>query len=66
MSPDTLAIEIATTIELFGLITLGPYLSRRLRQITAEAAFDAPYGHPIEDAGRHRRKVLRDWRAPPA
>ncbi len=48
MSPDILAIVIATTIQLLGLVFLGWYLSRMLRQITAEVTFNVLQGRRIE------------------
>ena len=52
MSPDILAIAIAIAIQLFELIILGWYLSRRLRQIIAEVTFNMLQGRRIEDALR--------------
>ena len=59
MSPDILAIVIATTIQLLGLIILGWYLSRMLRQITAEVTFNVLQGRRIEDALREMRESIR-------
>jgi hypothetical protein len=66
MSPDILAIAISTTIQLFGLIILGWYLSRMLRQITAEVTFNILQGRRIEEVLREMRESLRDMREPPA
>jgi hypothetical protein len=66
MSPDILAIAISTTIQLFGLIILGWYLSRMLRQITAEVTFNIFQGRRIEEVLREMRESLRDMREPPA
>jgi hypothetical protein len=66
MSPDILAIVIATTIQLCGLIILGWYLSRMLRQITAKVTFNVLQGRRIEDALREMRESLCEPRKSPA
>ena len=66
MSLDILAIAIATTVQLPGLVFLAWYLSRMLReisaevtQITAAVTFNILQGRRIED-------VLRKMRESPA
>jgi hypothetical protein len=70
MSPDILAIVIATTIQVLvavtGFVLLGWKLSQTLRQITAEVTFNVLQGRRIEDALREMRESLRDMREPPA
>lgn len=66
MSPDILAIVVATTIQLLGLILLGWYLSRMLRQITAEVTFNVLQGRRIEEVLREMRESLHDMRESPA
>ncbi len=66
MSPDIFAIVVATTIQLLGLVFLGWYLSRMLREISAEVTqiaaavtFNVLQGRRLED-------VLREMRESPA
>ncbi len=66
MSPDILAIVIATTIQLLGLVFLGWYLSRMLRQITAEVTFNVLQGRRIEVVLREMRESLREMGESPA
>jgi hypothetical protein len=67
MSPDILAIVIATTIQVFvsvtGFVLLGWKLSQTLRQITSEVTFNVLQGRRIEDA---LCESLRDARESPA
>jgi hypothetical protein len=66
MSPDILAIVVATTIQLLGLILLGWYLSRMLRQITAEVTFNVLQGRRIEEVLGEICEPLREIRESPA
>jgi len=66
ISSDILAIAIATTVQLPSLVFLAWYLSRMLREITAEVTqitaavtFNILQGRRIED-------VLREMRESPA
>jgi hypothetical protein len=70
MSPDILAIVIATTIQVLvsvtGFVLLGWKLSQTLRQITAEVTFNVLQGRRIEEVLREMRESLRDMRESPA
>ncbi len=59
MSPDILAIVIATTIQVLvsvtGFFLLGWKLSQMLRQITAEVTFNVLQGRRIEEVLREMR-----------
>jgi hypothetical protein len=64
VSPDILAIAIATTVQLLGLVFLGWYLSRMLReisaevtQITAAVTFNVLQGRRIEEVLREMREL---------
>jgi hypothetical protein len=66
MSPDILTIAIAITVQPLGLVFLGWYLSRMLRessaevtQITAAVTFNALRGRRIEE-------ILREMGESPA
>jgi hypothetical protein len=70
MSPDILAIVIATTIQVLvsvtGFVLLGWKLSQTLRQITAEVTFNVLQGRRIEDALREMRESLREAQKSPS
>jgi len=73
VSPDILAIAIATTVQLLGLVVLGWYLSRMLReisaevtQITAAVTFNVLQGRRIEEVLREMRESLDEMRRPGA
>ena len=73
MSPDILAIAIATTVQLLGLVVLGWYLSRMLReisaevtQITAAVTFNVLQGRRIDEVLREMRESLDEMRRPGA
>ena len=65
ISSDILAIAIATTVQLPSLVFLAWYLSRMLREITAEVTqitaavtFNILQGRRIEDVLREMRESL--------
>jgi hypothetical protein len=66
VSPDVLAIIVATTVQLLGLSLLGWYLSRMLRQITAEVTFNVLQGRRVEEVLRDMRESLHEIRGSPA
>jgi hypothetical protein len=69
MSPDILAIVIATTIQVLvsvtGFVLLGWKLSQTLRQITAEVTFNVLQGRRIEEALSEMRESIREMRQSP-
>jgi ribosomal protein L12E/L44/L45/RPP1/RPP2 len=73
MSPDILAIVIATTVQLLSLIFLAWDLSRMLRKIGSEVTqviaaitFNVLQGRRIEEVLREIREPLRDTHISPA
>ena len=60
MSPDILAIVIATTIQVLvsviGFVLLGWKLSQTLHQITAEVTFNVLQGRRIEEVLHEMRE----------
>jgi hypothetical protein len=62
MSADILAIVTATTVQLLGLLLLGWYLSRMLRQITAEVTYNVLQGRRIEEVLRDMRESISEIR----